>query len=94
MGDPTIIASVLSSTYTYDDFAIDANGNAYITNHSNQLTLVTASGSQSLVESSTSFDQTSAAAFGRTAGKTCTLNVATGGTPGTNSGVILVVKTC
>ena len=93
-GSPTIIATTLSPNYTYDDFAIDASGNAFVTNHPNQLTRITPSGSQSLIESGASFDQPSSAAFGRAPNGLCTLYVVTAGTPGTDSGAVISVQTC
>jgi hypothetical protein len=94
MGNPAVITRTLSSNYTYDDFAMDSNGNAYVANHLNQLTKIPQHGAQTLIESSPDFDQPSSAAFGRTPGSECTLYVVTGGTASNASGAVVAVQAC
>jgi hypothetical protein len=93
-GSPTVIKNNLSSNYTCDDFAIDSTGNAYILGHPNQLTEITPSGAQVLIEDNPDFDQPSSAAFGRTSGLKCTLYVATAGTATNVSGAVVAVQVC
>ena len=91
---PSVIAHALSSSLTYDDFALDSSGNAYVTNHPQELTKITQAGVQTLIDNSTAFDQPSSAAFGTTSGLTCTLYVVTAGTNPTMSGAVLAVTAC
>ncbi|KAK3045749.1 hypothetical protein LTR09_012707 [Extremus antarcticus] len=94
MGNPTVITHALSSSLTYDDFALDSSGNAYVTNHPQELTRITPAGVQTVIVNSTAFDQPTSAAFGTTSGLTCTLYVVTSGTSTTISGAVLAVQAC
>ena len=94
VGNPTVITHTLSPNLTYDDFAFDSSGNAYVTNHPHGLTKITQAGTQILIENSTAFDQPTSAAFGTTSGLTRTLYVVTAGTNATKSGAVLAVQAC
>ncbi len=93
-GNPTVITHALSSSLAYDDFALDSSGNAYVTNHPQELTRITPAGVQTVIANSTAFDQPTSAAFGTTSGLTCTLYVVTAGTSTTISGAVLAVQAC
>jgi hypothetical protein len=95
-GSVTVITKPLSTSDKYDDFTLDAMGNAYVANHPNSLTKIASSGSQTLfVGNTTAFNQPTSAAFGRgTVDQECTLYVVTGGGPTTSSGHVVAVNNC
>ena len=99
-GNLTMIAKP-STGNTYDDFALDRQGNAWITNHPNAVTEVTVGGGQISVAgggNSTLFGQPTSAAFGRGSHvEECTLYVVGAGTNSnttTISGQIIAVNVC
>lgn len=95
-GVVTKLTSPLSSSFKYDDFAFDANGNAYITNHPDTITIVSPSESQVIMAGHNSaFDGPTSAAFGRGSREAnCTLYVVTAGSTSTHSGQVISVNTC
>ena len=99
-GNVTVITRD-STGYTYDDFALDRQGNAWITNHPNAITEVTAGGIQINVAgggNSTQFVQPTSAAFGRgSPAERCILYVVGAGTSSNTtiiSGQVIAVNIC
>ena len=64
---------------TYDDFALDCMGNAFIANHPDAITEVTYSGSQFTIANSSMYVQPTSAIFATGLGAACTLYVVTDG---------------
>jgi hypothetical protein len=84
----------------YDDFALDRNGTAWITNHPNTLTEVTARGEQLIAAgggNTTQLVQPTSAALGR-GDEECTLYIVTAGTVSKNSdttcGQVFTINIC
>ena len=100
VGNVTMIAEP-STGNIYDDFALDGQGNAWITNHPNALTEVTAGGGQISIAgggNSTEFVQPTSATFGRgSLLEKCTLYVVGAGTNSNTtiiSGQVVAVNVC
>ena len=99
-GTVAIIANDTAGN-TYDDFALDQNGNAWIANHPNAVSEVTLGGAQMIIAgggNTTEFVQPTSAIFGTGAGEEqCTLYVVTGGSASATSvesGQVFAIDVC
>ena len=63
-GSATTLNKDNAAGYTFDDFALDGQGNAYITNHPDAITEITVSGQESTIYNNTNLNQPTSAVFG------------------------------
>ena len=93
-GPVRVMATLDTSRGTYDDFAIDLQGNAMITTHPSYISKVTLGGQQSVLFSSADLVQPTSATFGRgSSEQESTLYISTSG-DGTRGGQIVALDGC
>ena len=86
-GSANVLAHDLSGN-TYDDFALDATNNAFVSNHPNSVSEITAAGVQTTIVNNTNIVQPTSAVFGLD-GKTVYL--VTGGSATGTSGQVFAL---